>query len=236
MPVNGKTRKDAWAIVTEFTDSENLRRHMVAVEAAMRGYARQFGEDEETWGLVGLLHDFDYEKFQGPNGHPFVGVQILDKRGWPRDVRRAILSHADYTGVPRETRMEKALYAVDEMSGFLVACAMVRPSRSLTDLNVASVKKKMKDKSFCAAIEREELKHGATDLGIALDKHIENVIGFLAPIEKELGLGAAAAAPRADAAKTKSAKPAPKTAAKTKAPAKAAAKTAKKKATGKKGR
>ncbi len=216
MPVNGKTRKDAWDTVTEFTDSENLRRHMIAVEAGMRGYARQFGEDEETWGLVGLLHDFDYEKFQGPNGHPFVGVQILDKRGWPRDVRRAILSHADYTGVPRESRMEKALYAVDEMSGFLVACAMVRPSRSLSDLNVNSVKKKLKDKSFCAAIDREELKHGAADIGIALDKHIENLIEFLRPVEAQIGLGAAAARP--EAKPQARAEPEPKAAARAKAP------------------
>ena len=195
MPVNEKTREDAWAIVTEFTDSENLRRHMLAAEAGMRGYARLFGENEEMWGIVGLLHDFDYEKFQGPNGHPFVGVQILDKRGYPREVRRAILSHADYTGVPRETQMEKALYAVDELSGFLMACAMVRPSRSFADLNVASVKKKMKDKSFCAPIDREELKSGASDLGIPFDKHVENMIKFLAPIEVKLGLGAAAATP-----------------------------------------
>lgn len=193
MPVDGKTRKDAWAIVEEFTEGESLRRHMLAVEAGMRGYARMLGEDEETWSLVGLLHDFDYEKYQGPNGHPFVGVQILDKRGWPREVRRAILSHANYTGVPRETRMEKALYAVDELTGFLVACAMVRPSKSFKDLTVASVKKKMKDKSFCAAIDREELKNAAVELGIAFDKHIENVIKFLTPIEGQLGLGAAAA-------------------------------------------
>lgn len=189
------TREDAWAIVKEFTDGEGLRRHMLAVEAGMRGYAKQLGEDVEMWGSVGLLHDFDYEKYQGPNGHPFVGVQILDKRGWPREVRRAILSHADYTGVPRETSMEKALYAVDEMSGFLMACAMVRPSRSFSDLNVASVKKKMKDKSFCAAIDREELKKGAAEFGVTLDKHIENMIKFLAPIEDLLGLGAAASAP-----------------------------------------
>jgi putative nucleotidyltransferase with HDIG domain len=202
MPVIGKTRADAWAIVTEFTDSENLRRHMLAAEAAMRGYARLLGEDEEMWGAVGLLHDFDYEKYQGPNGHPFVGVQILDKRGWPREVRRAILSHADYTGVPRETKMEKALYSVDELSGFLMACAMVRPSRSFADLTVASVKKKMKDKSFCAPIDREELKKGATEIGVPFDKHLENVIKFLAPIERELGLGAAADSSPKPAAKT----------------------------------
>lgn len=192
MPVDGNTREEAWAIVEEFTDGENLRRHMLAVEAGMRGYARMFGEDEEKWGLVGLLHDFDYEKYQGPNGHPFVGVQILDKRGWPREVRRAILSHANYTGVPRETRMEKALYAVDELTGFLVACAMVRPSKSFKDLTVASVKKKLKDKTFCAAVDREELKQAAAELGVAFDKHVENLVKFLAPIEAQIGLGAAA--------------------------------------------
>src|SRR5688500_14472784 len=134
MPVYGKTREEAWTVVTEFTDSESLRAHMLAVEAAMRGYAKKFGEDPEEWGALGLLHDFDYEKFPGDNGHPFVGVQILDKRGWSRDFRRAILSHADYTGVPRESRMEKALFACDELCGFIVACALVRPSRSLSDL------------------------------------------------------------------------------------------------------
>jgi putative nucleotidyltransferase with HDIG domain len=162
---------------------------MLAVEAAMRGYAEQFGEDVETWGMVGLLHDFDYEKHQGPNGHPFVGVQILDKQGFPREFRRAILSHADYTGVPRESRLEKALYAVDELCGFLVACAMVRPSRSFSDLSVPSVKKKLKDKSFCAPVDRGELERGAKDLGVPFDKHIQTVIRFLEPVEKDLGLG-----------------------------------------------
>ena len=119
MPIDGKSREDAWRLVTEYTDSESLRAHMLAVEAAMRGYAKKFNEDPDLWGIVGLLHDFDYEKHQGENGHPFVGVQILDKQGWPREVRRAVLSHADYTGVPRETKMEKALYAVDELAGFL---------------------------------------------------------------------------------------------------------------------
>jgi putative nucleotidyltransferase with HDIG domain len=189
MAVKGKTRQDAWRLVTEHTDSENLRAHMLAVEAAMRGYADHFDEDVETWGMVGLLHDFDYEKHQGPNGHPFVGVQILDKQGYPREFRRAILSHADYTGVPRESLMEKALYAVDELSGFLVACALVRPSRSFGDLSVQSVKKKMKDKSFCAAVDRGELQRGAKELGVPFDKHVENVIRFLEPIEEELGLG-----------------------------------------------
>lgn len=189
MAVKGKTRQDAWRLVTEHTDSENLRAHMLAVEAAMRGYADHFDEDVETWGMVGLLHDFDYEKHQGPNGHPFVGVQILDKQGYPREFRRAILSHADYTGVPRESVMEKALYAVDELSGFLVACALVRPSQSFGDLSVQSVKKKMKDKSFCAAVDRGELQRGAKELGVPFDKHVENVIRFLEPVEEELGLG-----------------------------------------------
>ncbi len=189
MAVDGKTREDAWRLVKEHTESPSLRSHMLAVEAAMRGYAEQFGEDAETWGMVGLLHDFDYEKHQGPNGHPFVGVQILDKLGYPREFRRAILSHADYTGVPRESRMEKALYAVDELCGFLAACAMVRPSRSFGDLTVKSVKKKLKDKSFCAAVDRRELEAGAKELGVPFDKHVQNVIGFLEPVEKKLGLG-----------------------------------------------
>lgn len=191
MPVDGKTREDAWALVTEYTESESLRAHMLAVEAAMRGCARLFGEDEDWWGILGLVHDFDYEKFQGENGHPFVGVQILDKKGWPRDFRRAVLSHADYTGVPRETKAEKALFACDELSGFLVACALIRPSKSFQDLSVSSVKKKLKDKSFAAAVSRDDIRKGAADLGVPLDKHIENVISFLAPIEEKLGLGAA---------------------------------------------
>lgn len=191
MPVDGKTREDAWALVTEHTDSESLRNHMLAVEAAMRGYARLFGEDEDEWGILGLVHDFDYEKNQGENGHPFVGVQILDKRGWPREFRRAVLSHADYTGVPRESKMEKALFACDELSGFLVACVLVRPGKSFSDLTVKSVKKKLKDKSFAANVSRDDIRRGAEDLGVPLDKHIENVISFLAPVEEELGLGAA---------------------------------------------
>lgn len=189
MPVDGKTREDAWALVTEYTDSDSLRSHMLAVEAAMRGYARKFGEDEEWWGLLGLVHDFDYEKHQGENGHPFVGVQVLDKKGWPRDFRRAVLSHADYTGVPRESKAEKALYACDELSGFLVAVALVRPSKSFKDMKLSSVKKKLKDKSFAAAVSREDIEKGAKDLGVPLDKHIENVVSFLARIEEELGLG-----------------------------------------------
>ena len=191
MPVDGKTREDAWDLVTEYTDSESLRAHMLAVEAAMRGYAKKFGEDEDWWGILGLVHDFDYEKHQGENGHPFVGVQILDKKGFPREFRRAILSHADYTGVPRESLAEKALYACDELSGFLVACALVRPSRSFKDLTVASVKKKLKDKGFAAAVSREDIQRGADDLGVPLDKHIENVISFLKPVEDRLGLGKA---------------------------------------------
>lgn len=189
MPVDGNTREDAWALVTEYTDSESLRAHMLAVEAAMRGYARKFDEDEEWWGLLGLVHDFDYEKHQGENGHPFVGVQILDKKGYPRDFRRAVLSHADYTGVPRESKAEKALYACDELCGFLVAVALVRPSKSFKDMKLSSVKKKLKDKSFAAAVSREDIEKGAKDLGVPLDDHIKNVISFLAPVEEELGLG-----------------------------------------------
>lgn len=191
MGVTGKTREDAWNLVVEHTDSANLRAHMLAVEAAMRGYAKTLGEDADKWGMVGLLHDFDYEKHQGPNGHPFVGVQILDKAGYPREIRRAILSHADYTGVPRESKMEKALFSVDELTGFLIACVLVRPSKSFEDLSVKSVRKKLKDKAFAAAVSREELEQGAADLGVPFDKHIENVIGFLRAAEESLGLGSA---------------------------------------------
>lgn len=191
MPVDGKTREDAWALVTEYTESESLINHMLAVEAAMRGYARKLGEDEDEWGILGLVHDFDYEKFPGENGHPFTGVQILDKKGFPREFRRAVLSHADYTGVPRESKMEKALFACDELCGFLVAVALVRPSKSFRDMKLKSVKKKLKDKSFAANVSREDIAQGAKHLGVPLDEHIENVIGFLAEVEEELGLGEA---------------------------------------------
>ncbi|GBD31601.1 MAG: HDIG domain-containing protein [Gemmatimonadales bacterium] len=187
-------REEALALMHEFTQSEALRKHMYAVEAAMRAYARKFGEDEETWGIVGLLHDFDYERFPNPDhspteGHPSYGVRLLRERGFPEELCRAILGHASYTGVPRDTLLAKTLFAVDELCGFLVACALVRPSKSLADLEVRSVKKKLKDKAFARGVNRDEVYRGAEELGIPLDEHIQFVIEALRPVESSLGLG-----------------------------------------------
>lgn len=182
------SRQDAWAIVTEYTASESLRRHMLAVEAALRGYARMWGEHEEDWGLVGLLHDFDYERWPDQANHPYRGVEILRARGYPEWVTRAILSHADYSGVPRESRLEHALYACDELSGFVMAAALVRPSKSVHDLTASSVIKRMKDKAFARAVSREDLRRGAGELGLPLEAHISNVIDFLRPEAGPLGL------------------------------------------------
>ena len=182
------SRDDAWALVTEYTQSESLRKHMLAVEAAVRGYARLWGEDEAAWGIVGLLHDFDYERWPDLTNHPFRGVEILKARGYPEWVTRAILSHAEYSGVPRESRLEKALYACDEMSGFVTAAALVRPSKSVLDLEAGSVLKRMKDKAFAKAISREDLKRGAEELGLPLEEHVANVIAFLRVQAEPLGL------------------------------------------------
>jgi putative nucleotidyltransferase with HDIG domain len=191
------TRDDALALMHEYTPSDALRKHMYAVEAAMRAMARAAGADEELWGLVGLIHDFDYERF--PNDarspteeHPSEGVRILAARGVGEEVRRAILGHASHTGVPRDTPMARALYGVDELCGFLVACALVRPSRSLADLEVSSVKKKLKDKAFARGVSRDEVRQGAEELGVPLDDHIRFVIEALRPVERELGLGQSA--------------------------------------------
>jgi len=188
------SRDDALALMHEYTPSDALRKHMYAVEAAMRAMARAAGADEELWGLVGLLHDFDYERF--PNvarspteEHPSEGVRILASRGVGEEVRRAILGHASFTGVPRDTPMARALYSVDELCGFLVACALVRPSRSLADLEVSSVKKKLKDKAFARGVDRDEVRQGAEELGVPLDEHIRFVIEALRPVERDLGLG-----------------------------------------------
>src|SRR5215471_506825 len=182
------SREQAWTIVTEHTQSENLRKHMLAVEAAVRGYARLFGEDEDDWGTVALLHDFDYERYPDQANHPFRGVEILTERGYPEWVTRAILSHAEYSGVPRESRLEHTLYACDEMSGFITAAALVRPSKSVLDLEAASVIKRMKDKAFARGVPRDDLKRGAEELGIPLDQHITNVIGFMRERADALGL------------------------------------------------
>ncbi|HEY2435298.1 MAG TPA: HD domain-containing protein [Vicinamibacterales bacterium] len=184
----GLSRTEAWALVTEFTGSESLRKHMLGVEAAVRGYARQFGEDEDDWGAVALLHDFDYERYPDQENHPFRGVEILEAKGYPDWVTRAILSHADYSGVVRESRLEKTLYACDEMSGFVTAASLVRPSKSILDLEAASVVKRMKDKAFARAVSRDDLRHGAEALGLPLDQHIANVIAFMRLRADELGL------------------------------------------------
>ena len=182
------SRDAAWALVTEWTRSESLRKHMLAVEAAVRGYARHYGEDEEAWGVVALLHDFDYERYPDAGHHPFEGVKALEALGYPEWVTRAILSHADYSGVARQSRLEKALYACDEMSGFVTAAALVRPSKSVLDLEAASVIKRMKDKAFAKAVSRDDLRRGAEELGLPLDVHIANVIRFMRDKADDLGL------------------------------------------------
>ena len=182
------SRDDAWAIVTEYTQSESLRKHMLGVEAAVRGYARHFGEDEDDWGAVALLHDFDYERYPDQENHPFRGVEILKAKGYPEWVTRAILSHADYSGVARESRLEKTLYACDEMSGFVTAASLVRPSKSIMDLEAPSVVKRMKDKAFARAVSRDDLRRGAEEMGLPLEQHIANVIAFMRERADALGL------------------------------------------------
>ncbi len=189
-------RDEALTLMHEYTKSDALRKHMYAVEAAMRACARKYGEDEEKWGVVGLLHDFDYERY--PNDahspteeHPSHGVGVLRERGIEEDILAAIMGHASYTGVPRESPMAKSLFAVDELCGFLTACALVRPSRSLQDLTVKSVKKKLKDKAFARGVNRDEVRQGAEELGVPLEEHIQFVIEALRPIEQDLGLGTA---------------------------------------------
>ncbi len=182
------TRDDAWKLVCEFTASDSLRKHMLAVEAAMRAYAKKFGEDEQTWGIVGLLHDFDYERWPNAPDHPLRSAEILAARGYPEPVIYAIKSHADYlTDCPRKSRLDKALYACDELAGFCTAVAMVRPER-IRGLQAASVRKKLKQKSFAAAVSREDIARGAADLGVDLDEHIQFVIDALAGVADVLGL------------------------------------------------
>jgi predicted hydrolase (HD superfamily) len=184
----GLSRDEAWAIVTEYTKSESLRKHMLGVEAAVRGYARHFGEDEDDWGAVALLHDFDYERYPDQENHPFRGVEILKAQGYPEWVTRAILSHAEYSGVPRVSRLEHTLYACDEMSGFVTAASLVRPSKSVLDLEASSVIKRMKDKAFARAVNREDLRRGAEEIGLPLETHIANVIAFMRAEADALGL------------------------------------------------
>lgn len=181
-------RDQAYRLMCEWTQNPNLRKHMLAVEAAMRAYARHFGADEEVWGIVGLLHDFDYERHPSPEaGHPFVGVEELRRRGVPEEWCRAILSHADYSGVRRETTMERALYACDELTGFVVAVALVKGG-ALANVDVGSVKKKMRDKAFARAVKREDIVRGAAELGVPLDEHIAFVTRAMTAVAVDLGL------------------------------------------------
>jgi putative nucleotidyltransferase with HDIG domain len=181
-------REEAWQLLCEWTESESLRKHARAVEYAMRAYARQYGEDEDKWGIVGILHDYDYERYPDER-HPQLGAETLRERGYPEEIIRAILSHADYTGVKRETLMEHALFATDELCGFLTACALVRPDKSFDTLEPASVKKRMKDKAFARTVKRDDLWNGARELGLEFDQHCAFVIAALREIQAELGLG-----------------------------------------------
>jgi len=182
------SREAAWALLTEYTQNENLIKHALAVEAAVRGYARLWGEDEESWGIVALLHDFDYERWPDLKDHPFKGAEILRERGYPDWVIHAIQAHADHTGVARETRLEHTLFACDEMAGFVTAAALVRPSKSLLDLEAKSVLKRMKEKAFARAVSRDDLRRGAEEIGVPLDEHAGNVIRFMRERADELGL------------------------------------------------
>jgi putative nucleotidyltransferase with HDIG domain len=165
-------RDSAWQLLTEFTQSESLRKHALAVEACMRAYARKFGEDENRWGIVGLIHDFDYEKWPSAEDHPYRGNEILAQRGWPEDIRRAIMSHAEYSGVTRESMMEKTLFACDELAGFITAVTLVKPSKSLDEVEAKGVRKKMKDKAFARSVNRDDITKGAAEMGVDLEEHI----------------------------------------------------------------
>jgi putative nucleotidyltransferase with HDIG domain len=186
-------RDSAWCLLTEFTQSESLRRHALAVEACMRAYARKQGADQELWGVVGLLHDFDYEKYPTADEHPFKGAEILKDRGYSEQVRRAILSHAQYSGVARLSPLEKTLFACDEVAGFITACTLVKPGKSLAEVEAGSVRKKMKDKAFARSVHREDIVEGAADLGVDLEEHIAFCIEAMKAIARELGLDGSAA-------------------------------------------
>jgi predicted hydrolase (HD superfamily) len=185
-------REASWELLCEYTKGDSLRKHGRAVEIAMRACAARYGgpdTDAEEWGMVGLLHDFDYEMFPSADEHPFKGANIMCGRGYPDRMIRAIMGHATYTGVARDTQMARALFATDELCGFLVACALVRPSRSLDELEVSSVRKKLKDKAFARSVNREDIYQGAAELGVELDEHLHFVIDALRPYQKEIGLG-----------------------------------------------
>ena len=188
------TRNEAWCLLTEFTLSESLRKHALAVEACLRAYARKFGEDEETWGVVGLIHDFDYEVYPNAPDHPLKGSEILKEKGVSEEIRRAILGHATYTGVPRDTLMARTLFACDELAGFVTACSLVRPDR-IVSLEAKSVRKRMKDKAFARSVSREDITKGAEELGLPLDEHITFCVEAMRSIADQLGLAPAPAAP-----------------------------------------
>jgi len=186
--MNWPTREEAFNLLKEFTGSENLIKHALATEAAMRAYAEKFGQDPDKWGVTGLLHDFDYEKYPSLEDHPFKGAKILEEKGYPQEMIRAILSHGDHTGIPRETLLEKTLYAVDELTGFIVAVSLVRPSKKIADVTVKSVMKKWKDKAFARGVNRENIEKGAKELGVELKDHIECVLEAMKGIAEQLGL------------------------------------------------
>jgi putative nucleotidyltransferase with HDIG domain len=184
-----KTRDDALQLLHRYTESDSLRKHALAVEQAMKAYAPKYGGDPVQWGICGLLHDFDYEKYPTAEEHPMVGSKILAEEGFDEDLRRAILGHATYTGVPRDTTMAKSLFACDELCGFLVACALVQPTKALADVKVKSVRKKLKDKAFARSVNRDDIYQGAEELGVDLDEHIEFVLGALLDVAREIGVG-----------------------------------------------
>jgi putative nucleotidyltransferase with HDIG domain len=184
-------REEAWKLLCEYTKNENLRKHALAVEACVKAYARKYGEDEEKWAVVGLIHDFDYELYPSAPDHPLKGSEILKEKGVSEEMRRAILGHADYSGVPRDTQLAKVLFACDELAGFIIACALVRPDR-LATLEAKSVRKRMKDKAFARSVSREDILKSAEELGVALDEHITFCIEAMRPIADQLGLTAQA--------------------------------------------
>jgi len=190
VPAGAVSREAAWALLTEFTRSDSLRKHARAVEASMRAYAGRFQEDPDTWGVAGMLHDFDYEMHPRAPHHPMKGGEILLARGVPAHVVYAILAHADYSGMPRVALLDRALYACDELTGFVHACALVRPGRSLAGLEPASVRKKLKDKAFARTVNRDDVYRGAVELGVDLDAHIAFVVAALVPVAPDIGLSA----------------------------------------------
>ena len=186
--MSNKTRQDAWHLLQKYTKNQNLIKHAIGVEAAMRYYARYFNEDEELWGMVGLLHDFDYEKYPSLEEHPYKGQEILEEQGYSPQLRRGIMAHAPHTGTTRDTQMEKAIFAVDELTGFIVAVALVKPSKKLVDVDVKSVQKKMKQSGFAKGVNREDIITGAQELGFTTEEHIEHVLTAMQSISQELGL------------------------------------------------